>query len=107
MSNIVDKQGSDFIDRQVAIDAITNIYTRSAKKALQTLELLPPADTDLSDYSDKLWKAAYERGKEETIDRVIEIIGSVSDDWLEDDCEWAWYGEMQKRVLDLKGGEQE
>ncbi len=37
---------------------------------LQTLkdaqpEWLPPADTDLSAYSDKLWKAAYERGKRE------------------------------------------
>ena len=37
---------------------------------LQTLkdaqpEWLPPADTDLSAYSDKLWRAAYERGKKE------------------------------------------
>lgn len=37
---------------------------------LQTLkdaqpEWLPPADTDLSAYSDKLWRAAYERGKRE------------------------------------------
>ena len=28
-------------------------------------DLLPPADTDLSAYSDKLWRAAYERGKKE------------------------------------------
>ena len=31
----------------------------------QTLLDLPSADTDLSDYSDRLWKNAYERGKAE------------------------------------------
>lgn len=32
---------------------------------VETLEGLPSVEPDLSEYSDKLWKAAYERGKAE------------------------------------------
>ncbi len=35
------------------------------------------------------------------IEKVLEIIESVSDDWLEDNCEWDWHGEMKSRVLSL------
>lgn len=46
----------DTIYRQAAIDALQNILSE-----------LPSAqpDYDLSGYSDRLWKAAYERGKAE------------------------------------------
>lgn len=60
----------DTIDRQAAIDAVSEgcqewrgIFERCKEKLLS----LPSAqlDYDLSGYSDKLWKAAYERGKAE------------------------------------------
>lgn len=73
----------DLISRQVAIDAIwdginMDIYTREVKEILEALPSAEPdaamcwgcncpkmPDADLSEYSDKLWKTAYERGKAE------------------------------------------
>lgn len=51
---------------------------------------------------------AYEQiaGKPEkviAVEEVLEIIESVSDDWIEDNCEWDWHGEMKSRVLSLHG----
>ena len=51
----------------------------------QALKALPPAQPDLSEYSDKLWHTAYERGKEEGYEQgkadgikmCTEEIGSV------------------------------
>ena len=37
----------------------------------EIVEQLPPAQPDLSEYSDKLWKAAYERGKAEALDEIV------------------------------------
>ena len=63
---------SDLISRQVAIDAVVEItYDQTALHhgwvdpyyVVNRLEYLPSAD--LSEYSDKLWKTAYERGKAE------------------------------------------
>jgi len=59
----------DLISRQAAIDAvdIKNLH-RGIVDALQNiLSELPSAqpDYDLSGYSDRLWKSAYERGKAE------------------------------------------
>ena len=68
---------SDLISRQAAIDALgerpmvwaESDYELGARNQYDAdvlaLETVPPADTDLSAYSDKLWKAAYERGKKE------------------------------------------
>ena len=79
---------SDLIDRQAAIDAIFNdkidsnsleimtalgngnealTVNMTCDRHMQLLSKLPSAqpDTDLSSYSDKLWKTAYERGKSE------------------------------------------
>lgn len=42
--------------------------------------------------------------REYVIDRMLGIIDEVSDEWLEDNCEWDWHGEMKKRVSDLKEG---
>lgn len=52
--------GTDTISRQAAIDALDCINGTE-----EVLRSLPPAQPDLSDYSDKLWRNAYERGKAE------------------------------------------
>lgn len=72
---------SDLISRQAAINAFKKELTVGESKgnyvticsavgyegAKQILESLPSADTDLSGFSDKLWAAAYERGKAEAV----------------------------------------
>jgi len=65
---------SDLISRQAAIDAVNDVivdyipimYGRFGEIPLElalAIERLPTAD--LFEYSDKLWKTAYERGKAE------------------------------------------
>ena len=72
---------SDLIKREDAIKALRCEYptmpmfkvlreewaikTEGFRKAEEIIMSIPSADTDLSEYSDKLWKNAYERGKEE------------------------------------------
>lgn len=49
---------------------------------------------------------AYDSGFAKAIERMLDLIDEVSDEWLEDNCEWDWHGEMKKRVSDfsdLKG----
>lgn len=58
----------DLISRQAAIDAVRSYYDEQyalCDSIEELIEKLPSADTDLSDYSDRLWKNAYERGKAE------------------------------------------
>lgn len=70
---------ADLISRSDAIKAV-NEYLRLAAMSKtvgnmtgiqEILEKLPSADTDLSDYSDKLWRAAYERGKKEAMESIV------------------------------------
>ena len=65
---------SDCISRQDAINKFERWlkvegYNRGElnvlKAVLYELRFMPPASTDLSTFSDKLWKIAYERGKAE------------------------------------------
>ena len=59
---------NDQISRQAAIDVIeAGRLTKliDAETAVNGLKALPSAQPDLSEYSDKLWKNAYERGKAE------------------------------------------
>ena len=82
---------SDCISRQDAIDAINAYLGLSAvSRTIQNmtsiqeiLEKLPAVDTDLSTFSDKLWKIAYERGKAE---------GRKKGKWIDksDDIDGAW-----------------
>lgn len=73
---------SDLIDRQDAIDAMrkyevdipmyapreTDIFWNDAIDACcDVVEALPSANLDLDGYSERLWKAAYERGKRDAI----------------------------------------
>lgn len=46
------------------IEAVTGIYKCLIGK-------LPPAQSDLSEYSDKLWQKAYERGKAEAQAEIV------------------------------------
>ena len=58
---------SDLIDRKAAIEALrrAEALTRAFgyHNVIETIRLLPSADIDLSDYSDRLWRKAYEQGK--------------------------------------------
>ena len=59
----------DLISRQAAIDAVTKYcINNDLRELLADIECLPTAD--LSDYCDKLWKTAYERGKAEAHSRT-------------------------------------
>lgn len=69
----------DLIERQTAIDALikadyefTGILSEPrARRFEQTINALPSAQPDLSEYSDKLWRNAYERGKAEAQAEII------------------------------------
>ena len=64
---------NDLIDRQAAIAALEDVYMsfgiyreqRAASKCIEVIKNLPSAQPDMSEYSDKLWRTAYERGKKE------------------------------------------
>jgi len=76
------------------------------ERAIEVLEELPPASPDLSTFSDKLWKIAYERGKEEgrkkgkwTTEEVAELLFNACgddcacnlngiDEWLPERCKY-------------------
>ena len=64
----INVHSTDCISRQQAIDAVGYYSLHSGDKLLfadKPLKELPSAQPDLSSYSDKLWRAAYERGKAE------------------------------------------
>lgn len=80
----------DYISRQAAYEALTDYYhhrTEIQHMALhEALNRVPSADIDLSGFSDKLWKTAYERGKVEAVrhgrwiyDRLITTTGETCD----------------------------
>ena len=51
-------------------------------------EQLPPAQPDLSSYSDKLWRNAYERGRKEAMEEIIRC----------KDCKWGdWYTSVDRK----------
>lgn len=69
---------NDLISRQAAINAVCEHGTDLERRGItilavaehkqvtvDLLEALPSVLTDLSEYSDALWRAAYERGKKE------------------------------------------
>lgn len=57
----------DLISKEKAYEVLTEYYhhrTEMQHKALrEALDMVPSADIDLSDYSDRLWRKAYEQGK--------------------------------------------
>lgn len=61
---------NDCISRQAAIKEAIPVRCEGdvyMMVQVETLEGLPSVEPDLSDYSDKLWKAAYERGRAEAL----------------------------------------
>lgn len=79
---------NDLISRQAAIKTAMTMYERCTTGDIidlrdlicESLAVLPTADTDISGYSDRLWKTAYERGKAEgimRIDTTIPIIEQI------------------------------
>ena len=66
---------SDLISREAAVDAVRRSEALDRAfgygHAVDALRELPSAQPDLSEYSDKLWKKAYERGKAEAQQRWI------------------------------------
>lgn len=65
---------SDTISREKAYEVLTEYYhhkTEMQHKALrEALDRVPPVDIDLSDYSDRLWRNAYEQGKADAEPRL-------------------------------------
>ena len=64
----------DLISRAETIDAFSEYDDTDlvkAKYVRQTIGALPSAQPDLSEYSDKLWRNAYERGKAEAQAEII------------------------------------
>lgn len=75
----VSKTHGELISRQAAVEEIAKMIKKAQGMgsdfdlavsygfmgAKATIEDLPSADTDISEYSDRLWKAAYDRGKAE------------------------------------------
>lgn len=58
---------SDLIERQAVIDWLKYKWNRNADSLFYGIQKLPPAQLDLSEYSDKLWRNAYERGKRDAL----------------------------------------
>ena len=66
---------ADLIDRKMAIDAVRSYYDEcdeQEESIEERIERLPSADIDLSGFSDKLWKTAYERGKADAVRSINE-----------------------------------
>lgn len=64
----------DAVSRKDAIRIVDSIDTWQAGwrgNAIESLKALPPAQPDLSSYSDKLWRNAYERGKAEAQAEIV------------------------------------
>lgn len=61
------KNAKDLISRQDVVRLLVEKYKFTTPEATEILNEIPSADTDLSHYSDKLWKSAFERGKNEVL----------------------------------------
>ena len=74
LSDVPDTNVGDMISRQAAISTLIRESQADGaygyldtKSIVDALERMPSVDIDLSGFSDKLWKAAYERGKAEVV----------------------------------------
>ena len=94
----------EFISRKAAIDALHTWFRDgfdedkwwNSTHVLAAIESLPSAQPDLSEYSDKLWKAAYERGRAEAqadIVRCKDCVYAADDDYHHCSYVTWWNGE--------------
>ena len=84
------KPMDDLISRRAALDALE--WKWAGKAAIEAIKNLPTAD--LSEYCDKLWKAAYERGKAEAHPKKgkwIDYCGGVKCDQCGFECDDTYY----------------
>lgn len=94
----------DCIERQAAIDFIAaghlcnpNEPRWSDNEVVNFLKSRPSAQPDLSGYSDRLWKAAYERGKAEALAELPEWAQKVEEyrksapSYVQKPLAWALY----------------
>ena len=108
----------DTISRQAAIDAIlavtgnssvrelyehvqehglSDMWSGGVNAAIDIIIAVPSAQPDLSGYSDKLWKKAYERGKAEAQDEIVRCKDCIKREICRTSTTWAvapkddWY----------------
>lgn len=86
---------NDLINREDAINSVR--WGDTYPQVIDRIKALPSADTDMSEYSDRLWKTAYERGKAEAEPRTGKWIdrsegGRIRYPWWES-CECNKCGE--------------
>lgn len=70
MSDLISRQDATSIpilpkEHRKIFKSIDDAFETGWNEALSCVNMLPSAEPDLSEYSDKLWKNAYERGKAE------------------------------------------
>ena len=65
----------------------------SVRCIIDHIDKMPSTQSDLSEYSDKLWKAAYERGKAEALAEIVRCKDcnhwsreSICDGFCSEDC---------------------
>lgn len=72
------------IDEEQAFRVLSDYYKHRLYEQdialIDALSRVPTAETDMSEYSDRLWKIAYERGKTESVKRGKWI---ETDEWDE------------------------
>lgn len=87
------------ISRKKAYEVLTDYYhqrTEIQHIALrEALDRVPSADIDLSDYSDRLWRKAYEQGKADAQSEPL------SDAYMK--AVWTWLLDYQIKAAEMKG----
>ena len=86
---------NDLIDKLSVCGILADIYPTDGEKvvgveridkAYEAVLALPSAQPDISEYSDKLWRNAYERGKRDAQPEIIRC----------KDCKWGdWYTSVE------------
>lgn len=70
-SNCISRQDAiNKFERWLKVEGYNRGELNVLKAVLYELRFMPPASTDLSTFSDKLWKIAYERGKKEGMQQL-------------------------------------
>jgi hypothetical protein len=102
----------DCISREAAIDTVVDAMMNGADADMVEglIYMLPSAQPDLSEYSDKLWRSAYERGKRDAQPEIIrckDCKHNPKDTWFgcpmahcsetqRPETAWCWKGERRE-----------
>ena len=64
MSDLIERQAATQTALEFIVEYLGGAFDEDFQKELiERMNALPSAQPDLSEYSDKLWRSAYERGK--------------------------------------------